>query len=146
MPNITTNTPYSLGIPEMDRQHQKLINIANDLYDALNRNKGAELLCGILDELTDYTVKHFGDEEKFMRDLGYPDLEEHKKQHEELTTQVIDFHEKVSRGKSSDFQGVTEVMSFLQDWLIDHIAGSDMKYADFMGDNLSLGSGSDKSL
>lgn len=138
MLNISTQTPYSLGVPEMDRQHQKLINIANDLYDALNRNEGTELLRGILDELTEYTVKHFGDEEKLMNDLGYPQLEAHKKEHEELTAQVIDFHEKVNRGKSSDFQGVTEVMSFLQDWLIDHIAVSDMKYAEFMGNNLSL--------
>jgi methyl-accepting chemotaxis protein/hemerythrin len=64
-----------------------------------------------------------------MKKYGYPDYEEHSLEHQKLLVQVQEFKSDYDAGIKTM---TVEVMGFLVDWLIDHIAQSDRKYAPFL--------------
>lgn len=126
MPLIVWSNALSVGIDEIDNQHKKLFKIANDLCDALMASAGKQVLGKTLDELIAYTKTHFAYEERIFAQTGYPGTPEHKKEHEDLTNQVIDVQKRFASGASAALS--MEVMNFLRSWLINHIQGTDTKY------------------
>jgi hemerythrin len=127
MPLMTWNDKLSVGVTVIDQEHKKLVGMINELYDAVQSGHGKAALGKILDGLVDYTKTHFAHEEKFFADTGYPDSAAHKKQHDDLTKQVLDVQAKYKSGATGTLS--VEVLNFLKNWLINHIQGSDKKYA-----------------
>lgn len=122
---ISWDSSVEFGIPAVDQQHRKLVDLVNKLHHAMQNRHGKSVLGQILNELADYTVKHFQSEEKMMADAGYPQLEEHKNIHKKLVQQVVDFQHEFEQGTAT----VTlDLMRFLSDWLVNHIKGDDRKY------------------
>ena len=120
---------YSVGVPEIDAQHQQLFDIANRFYAAFSAKAGRERLLRIFDELVNYTVTHFADEERLMREYRYPDYDAHKENHEKLIKLVGWYHEQFRRGEP----GIEErALEFIKTWLNGHILGMDRKYKPFM--------------
>ena len=117
---------YSVGVLEIDSQHKVLVGLINDLHDGMKQGKGKEALGGVLAELVRYTVYHFGFEEKILEGAKYPDLVEHKRTHKDLVAQVQKIKSDYEAGKTVLSM---EVMSFLKDWLGNHILGTDKKYS-----------------
>jgi len=62
---ISWNDNLSVHVGEIDRQHQQLIKMINDLDDAMKQGKGKEVLGKIVKGLSDYTAYHFSTEERF---------------------------------------------------------------------------------
>jgi len=125
---LTWNVNYSVGNQEIDNQHQRLIVLINSLHEGMKIGKGKDILLAVLDELANYTIFHFANEEKLFELHQYPNKLKHKKEHSEMVAKVMSF-------KESYFNGNTllslEVMNFLRDWLINHIAKSDKDYSAF---------------
>jgi hemerythrin len=126
---ITWNDNYSVKIKQIDDQHKKLINMLNELHDAMKVGKGKEVLEKILAGLIQYTVTHFAEEERLMKLHNYPDYVQHKKEHNLLMIQVNDVQKQYREGNAVLSQAV---MTFLKDWLQNHIQGTDKKYAPFL--------------
>jgi len=112
------------GIAEIDSQHIKLVEMINDLHDAMMVGKGADLLGSLLEQLIDYTEYHFDEEEKIFEKNGFPDLAYHKEEHRILTEQVKTF---MSRHDEGLFKNAVKANRFLRDWLMNHILEKDMK-------------------
>lgn len=126
---MTWNDSYSVKIKEIDQQHQKLMEMINQLNEAMSKGKGKEVVGGVLQKLINYTVSHFSMEEKLMRENDYPEYAEHKAKHDKMTAKVLSLQKDVAASKLT----VThEVMSFLMDWLQKHIMGTDMNYSGFL--------------
>jgi hemerythrin-like metal-binding protein len=122
---------YSVKIGIIDMQHKNLVNIVNELHEAMRAGHAKEKLGQILSNLIKYTQIHFGTEEKFMVSRGYPEYVQHKAEHDRLTATVLDFQRKFQQNEV----GLTvDVMEFLKDWLIKHILGCDKKYAPFLNE------------
>lgn len=121
------NSSLSLGISSIDKQHQKLVALINELARALSKGE-KQASKKILKELVDYTVYHFGYEEKLFNQFKYPQEQEHKTIHKRLVEQVQDFVKKVEEG---DYSIADELLNFLKDWLTNHIGFTDKKYAPF---------------
>lgn len=119
---------FSVGIAEIDRQHKVLIDLINKLHSAMRAGVGKRALSDILSELVEYTNTHFEHEEKMFLQYDYPERSTHHKEHEILTRQVLEFQNEYQEGRTSIS---IDVMDFLKDWLINHIAGSDKKYTQF---------------
>ena len=120
---------YSVNVKEIDHQHRQLVDMVNELYDAMSQKKGKEVLGTILAKLINYTGTHFSFEEKLLEQNGYPDFEEHKAKHEKMVAKVVALqndHNSVKIALS------LEVSKFLQDWLNKHILGTDKKYSGFL--------------
>ncbi len=120
---------YTVNISEVDTQHKKLVQLINELHDAVKMGKAKEIMGKVLNDLVDYTLYHFATEEKYFDAYDYPDSELHKKQHKELVEQVAALQKKYESGE----RVITiEVMNFLRDWLHDHIVGSDKKFGPYL--------------
>jgi len=132
MPLIQWNDRFSVKIDEIDRQHQQLVTIINELYDAMKQGKGKDVLSGIIRNLIHYTKIHFQTEEKYFAKFNYPETAQHKREHDAFVDKVSDFKQDFEDGKLS----VTiSIMNFLSEWLQKHIKGSDQKYAKFFQEN-----------
>lgn len=116
----------SVGIPSIDRQHRKIVDLINELNTAMESGETDSILRQIFRELVAYTDHHFRYEEELFERAGYGDAAAHMQEHEALRKKVIDMKDRVDRG---EFVLGVEVMSFLRDWLTRHIQGSDMAYA-----------------
>ena len=123
---IEWNETLSVGIQEIDEQHKVLVNLLNELHDAIRQHHGREASVEILQRLADYTRIHFTVEESLMRILGYPDYEAHKQHHEELIGQMVDLQARLNQGEAVSF----ELLHFLRNWLTRHIMEADQRYVE----------------
>jgi len=118
---------YSVGIEEIDAQHQELFRRAGLFIDSLRRQSRQEI--GILlSFLRLYAVTHFGAEEAWMRAAHYPATAEHEKQHDGFIKDILalsDQHEKKTG------QGIepARVSGWLEKWLKNHVASTDTDFA-----------------
>lgn len=115
----------SVGVDRMDNQHKKLIDLVNEVYNAMSQGKGDDVLTNVLGSLVTYTKTHFKDEEQFMSQHKYPELESHKKLHRELEIKATELYGKVRGGQRVS---AVSVGTFLKDWLLNHIMQQDKKY------------------
>ena len=122
---------YSVGVREIDVQHQKLVKSINDLHDAMKEGKGKQVIGDIINNLVSYTSFHFKTEEKYFDQFKYPETAAHKKEHVDFVAKVGDFKTGYDKG---DLSLSLSVMNFLSDWLKNHIKGTDQKYTKFFND------------
>ena len=120
---------YSVKIKEVDDQHKKLIDMINELNDAMAQGKAKDALGTILDKLVSYAASHFVLEERLMQTHGYEGYQEHKDKHEKMTAKILDLQRQFKSGQAAM---TIEVMNFLKNWLDKHIVGTDMKYSAFL--------------
>ena len=81
---------FSVKVKKFDDQHKKLVDLVNQLHDAMKAGEGNTMLGVVFQSLVAYTGSHFADEEKMMQANGYPDYAKHKAAHENLVKQVLD--------------------------------------------------------
>ncbi len=126
---ITWNDNLSVGIFQLDTQHKNLVNMINNLYEAMNTGKGKEVIPKIIKDMSAYAVTHFSTEEKLMVQYGYSEYEIHKKEHEAFVKKVQEFSSEIAKGNLTI---TLNVANFLKNWLINHIQGTDKKYGPFL--------------
>jgi len=120
---------FVLGIESIDRQHQWLVAATNRLHEHLASELADDATVReILEGLADYTVNHFILEEDLFNRLGYPESEEHKKEHDAFTHKAIHLLLDFENGNAV----TSEVLEFLQSWLKQHILVVDKAYAPFL--------------
>ena len=120
---------YSVGIDQIDRQHKKLVNFLNELYEAMQQGKGKDALGKVLTDLVLYTKTHFSTEEKLMSQYGFPGYEGHKATHEKMAAKVLALKKQFADGSLSS---PIQITNFLKDWLAKHINETDKKYAPYL--------------
>jgi hemerythrin len=113
---------FKINIPQTDDEHRRLFA----LVKALDLNT----IDQTLEELLDYVVTHFSNEQALMEQSGYPAFEQHLKLHEEFSGFVGEF-----LGSSSEWseERVQELRRFLNKWLIGHIMTHDMRFGKWYG-------------
>ncbi len=128
MPIMNWDTSLSVNIPKIDTQHKKLVDLINKLYDAMSVGKGADVLREILMELVNYTKTHFDTEEVAMQKYTYPDYPLHKIEHDKFVKKA---RELVVAYNSGNTLITRDTLTFLKDWIVTHIKGTDQKYMKF---------------
>jgi hemerythrin len=128
MEEFTWDKSLETGEPSIDEQHKQLFVAINNLLDLCRAGKGKEELSKSLDFLTNYTIKHFFDEEQIQRKYEYPDYVNHKMYHDNFKITVRDLsHQLILKGPSD--QLIDDVKSKIGNWLITHIKIQDLKLA-----------------
>ena len=126
---ITWDASYSVNVALIDKQHQMLVQIVNDLNNAMHNGNEKETIEELINKLIMYAAMHFAREEDYFDTLGYPETDVHKRQHNEFENQVSAFEADFQ----ADRQGLSQdILQFLKDWLVGHIKGSDKKYSTFL--------------
>jgi len=116
---------YSIGLKLIDDQHKVLIDLINELYDAFGSNKDKKIIKRVLKELLDYTIYHFGNEEKMFKEFGYKEIGNHEEQHEKFIHKIEQFKNDFEKGSSIL---AFDLIDFLKNWLLNHILKIDVKY------------------
>jgi hemerythrin len=122
---IAWNRSYSVNVRSCDAQHQQLFSVMNKLHEAMKAGKGRVVLAEIVDELDMYTKTHFRAEEALMERAQYPELNEHRAQHRYFVSQVAQFRKDLQ----ADAGNAVAVLTFLKDWLANHIQQTDKMYS-----------------
>lgn len=122
---------YSVKVKQIDEEHKKLIEILNELHNAMLSAQGKTVIEQVINKMANYTKVHFSSEEGLMEKYGYPDLPSHKKEHELFIEKVNQFSEKY---KSGEALLSIEIMEFLKNWLMGHINGVDKQYSSFFNE------------
>ena len=121
MPKIEWADFLELGEPEIDSQHKRLVEIINTFLNAADTGCGSDAMKRTLDDLLDYADTHFAAEEQFMERLGFPGLEAHRREHQNLRREVLDRLDKFMQCDGS----ILEMQAFLTSWLVGHVMGWD---------------------
>ena len=120
---------FSVNIKDIDDQHKCLIDLINQLHDAMQEGQGRGILERVLVELIWYVQIHFSTEEKYMQNNDYPGYLDHKFEHDNLIEKVTELKKQYENGN----RGLTiEVSMFLNNWLQKHILGSDKAFAPYL--------------
>lgn len=116
---------FSVSVDAMDTQHKKLVDLVNRFFEASKQPPNKDKSGKLLNELINYTLTHFAEEEKYMESIKFPGLVEHKMLHKALVTRATEVKKEFDAGNGAIQQ---EVLNFLKSWLMTHIQGQDMKY------------------
>lgn len=121
MTQITWTDKLSCGVAVIDDDHQVLVNQFNRLAGAIADGTAAPIVGHVIAALLDYTAFHFERELRLMQVTAFPGLDGHTAEHDALLRKLhamnMDWRTGVATG--------THLLSFLGDWLTNHILGSD---------------------
>jgi hemerythrin-like metal-binding protein len=126
MPLIELTEEMSVGVEEIDAEHQKLADAVNQLYDGLQSGAGREQLAELFDKLIILAVSHFVHEERLFAKTSYPDRDAHTAEHADMKRWIVDAHDRFLAGSSDAL--TDDFARKLKGWLVDHIMQMDRKY------------------
>ncbi len=127
---VTLPKEYRTGIKTVDQQHQRLVNMVNELDDvrkAPYHNLGQKhaAVGEVVTEMVDYTISHFAFEESLQEDANYKYFHAHKRIHELLVQRAGEYKERWSAGEDI----ADELYDVLSRWLFNHIRNDDCAFA-----------------
>lgn len=118
---------YGVRNKLLDGQHQHLFELVNELHQAMLKGSAETVTLRILEELKHYTVTHFRDEEFAMAEAKYSGLMKQQMEHGEFIRHMNEFSSAARTGRN---EVAERLCLYLCEWLENHIAVSDRKYAE----------------
>ena len=129
---IQWENKFSVGVSRFDEEHKYIILIINRLNAAIQKDGEREKVSDALNEMTLYAISHFKTEEDYMTRFGYPEYELHREEHREFTRTTVGFCKSVMNG---NYNIVYDLLEYLNQWLANHIQGTDKKYTECFNKN-----------
>jgi two-component system NtrC family sensor kinase len=122
---------YETGIPEVDQQHRRLVDMINAAAPLVVRtdDQAKGEFGRLFDQLAAYAVEHFSAEEGLMRSTGLDQSyqQRHVQHHAEFVAQVVELRAQLDDEQLSDIGA--SLLRFLTGWLTFHILDDDQKMA-----------------
>lgn len=125
MPYFKFEDILKTNIPEIDEQHKKLIDLTNELYDAIKKGVASEIEEKMLIEVTDYVKFHFNAEEQIIKKNTPGEYQQHKMQHTRLIDKMAETLKHYTPG---NIDVPTEIFEILKFWVNQHIKKTDSRY------------------
>lgn len=126
----------STGNKAIDNQHRFLIDIVNDLAEAIETGKAAQKIQNILNLLQYYTEWHFCREEQCMERTRCPSHEKNKAAHAKLIETFLEYRKEFTQsGGSMDI--ALRLYKTLTNWLVQHIQGIDAGLRDYSANDVT---------
>lgn len=122
---ISWSQDLSVGVKEIDEQHKVFVGILSDLYNLMFKGATEPEMSSLIKQLESYTTFHFATEERYFDKFNYEFSDEHKREHRELEARVADFKVRL---KNEGEVVLSELLDFLENWLVEHLEIQDKKY------------------
>jgi hemerythrin-like metal-binding protein len=131
---IVWNDSLLTGVDEIDRQHRILVNTLNEVNSKLAEHPSEKLFEQITRDLLAYAIYHFETEEQLITRFGYDRADPaaaaaHVQQHRGFSQRVVALRDEVHSGQAVSPDAL---LTFLRDWLTEHICTTDQRLGRFI--------------
>ena len=122
MNKMQWNDRFNIGVETVDRAHQRLFSIVCKMI-ALNEdaNKREHACRETIKFFKSYTIKHFEDEEAYMKSIGYSGYNMHKRLHDNMRDKTIPALEEELEEQGYSEAAVQHFLGICIGWLTGHI-------------------------
>lgn len=113
---------YKIGMDSIDKQHERLFQIADSAYEILTNSLNADKydqIVEILKELKTYAATHFADEEQYMEEIGHKRLFTQKMEHAQFIAKLSEIS--LDEIDENQDEALLDLLNYLNDWLVNHI-------------------------
>ncbi|MFT7880270.1 MAG: hemerythrin family protein [Sulfurimonas sp.] len=146
MPLLTIDQVNQIAVDEMQHTHEEEISMLNEIDALASRYENDKTIRKALEEKLDAYVthvkEHFANEERLMRQYGFPPYQIHKAEHDnvlrELNGVVIRWKE------HGDIDAIIAYLRQSVEWIINHINTMDTMTAMFISQQLQPGDPAEK--
>lgn len=128
---IAWTPDLSVGVENIDEQHKIWFEKANELFEAGKQQRAKEYINTMIDFLDEYTKKHFSDEESYMEEIGYPELDAQKKAHASFISDLAKLKKDYNDG-GGNLLVILNANKMVINWLTNHIRHMDKKIGDYV--------------
>lgn len=119
---------YKTNIDFIDEEHKQLFQIIQNVYDIIHMeyvHDKFDRIVHVLNDLKDYTDKHFSDEEEYMERIQYKDIEVQRLAHRAFIEKLNQVDLELVDDNQQEY--LEELIDFLLEWLKNHILKMDKK-------------------
>lgn len=117
---------YCIGVDIIDKEHKRLFKIINKLFVFGEEEKKSQWACqeGIK-YFKEHAMKHFEEEEEYMKSVNYKGLETHRKLHQGFRNKTLPALEKELKQTDYSSSAVDHFLGVCAGWLIAHTLTED---------------------
>lgn len=113
-----------LGYPPMDHRHEEFVACLGDLQRAPD-----EILLVALDAMIDHLAAHFGEEDRWMEESGFPPRQCHVDEHAAVLRSAAEVRALLLQGEMAPCRRLADA---LEDWFPGHATHLDSALAHWM--------------
>jgi hemerythrin len=125
MLGIDWRESMSVGVEEIDKQHQQLVDTIQELNQAIIEHDIENNLVETFERLFGYMTTHFATEEGYFDKFNFAEAAEHKAAHLFFKKRVLEMHENINKNVH---ELSLELVAFLEFWLVGHVMVMDQRY------------------
>jgi len=119
---LAWNPEFEIGIPVLDIQHHKFIDMVSEVQSAI-LTASKDQLVRFFSFIYDYIINHFKIEELLMIECRYPEIDEHIEEHQEFREKIDYFYENFKKNNTQFI--IVNIVDYMKDWIIGHLLSSD---------------------
>jgi hemerythrin len=125
---VEWSSRFEVGHERIDFEHQIFLNLIRAASDLTQGAVTRQRVLMHLNEVKQYAVFHFTSEENMMFDVGYPDIEAHKKEHKKL---LALFDDRLHQYRLEEID-LEQIVEFLFEWFALHTTQVDTQLAKYI--------------
>lgn len=125
---MTWDDSLSVGSPEIDQHHRQIFDELNSFFGCMMHGEGMEGALRMIDVLSRTMEDHFREEESHMGRAGYPELAQHRAQHQDFLSRFAGHRRDVESGRPDAAKALFE---YSIGWWNGHIQTQDKAMARF---------------
>lgn len=119
---IEWNERFNIGVEEVDKAHRRLFSVVRKLMELSEDEKRGQWVCEeAIKYFKSYTIKHFAQEEEYMRSIHYSGYEVHKRLHDVMRDKTIPALEKDLIESDYSKEAMQHFVGISLGWLTGHI-------------------------
>ncbi|MBF0291027.1 MAG: hemerythrin family protein [Nitrospinae bacterium] len=122
---------YNVGVARFDESHKELYSLINELHAGVVEGRYRDTQKNVLKNLVHYSISHFADEERLMKEYNYPELASHKREHDQFRKKLEEFVDAYMEGFALL---TTDLLDYMVRWLEKHVTVTDKKYEPYFRD------------
>jgi hemerythrin-like metal-binding protein len=128
MGNSNRKEVLETALEGVDREHEMIYEILNKIKYSFTNDSSAGLKKSLIKELYLFLEFHFTSEENLLIMFNCPDLDQHKKEHDNLRHKLAEI---IGSLDVEDFD-YEDLEQFVTEWLKSHTKHSDAKLTEFI--------------
>ena len=124
---------YEVGVESIDNAHMEIFRVLNRLHKMVHIGGNTQWAAAeAIKYLRTYVVKHFEDEEAYMRSIDFRDYEMHKSIHDGMRDRIVPrlYSRMESHNYSED--AIHQFFTVCEKWLSKHILGHDRELLKYL--------------